>query len=169
MLYLISLGSNIGDRLYNMRRAVGEIMNFSTISNASSLYESCALLPSGAPQSWDMDYLNAVLSCVSDLHPHALLAQLQMVERKMGRNMEREKWSPRIIDIDILMCSNHIINDDVLQIPHPHMHERPFIIMPTSEIAPNLIHPILGVTISSLVASIKDNSNIIMDNCWYKL
>ncbi|MDZ5761984.1 2-amino-4-hydroxy-6-hydroxymethyldihydropteridine pyrophosphokinase [Candidatus Cyrtobacter comes] len=171
MLYLISLGSNVGDRLHNMRSAVAGVRNFSKILDISSLYESKALLPPGAPKSWNIDYLNSVLSCASDLEPHDFLSNIREIECEMGRGNERKKWSPRIIDIDILMCSNCIISDDLLQIPHPYMHERPFIIIPASEIAPNLIHPILNVTLSSLQYSIKSDNNpkIITDNCWYRL
>ncbi len=143
-----------------MRAAVSKIGEVCKILDISSLYESKALLPDICDNNWDLDYLNAVLLCDSEHNPEDLFKLFQVIEYEMGRCKDRLKWSPRTIDIDILLCSALIFKSDILQIPHQYMHEREFVIIPACEIASDFFHPQLNVSIGDLAISFH-NSNLL--------
>lgn len=104
-------------------------------------------------QGW---FVNAVVEIRAALKPLALLELLQSVEKAMGRETEREKWGPRIIDLDILFYGQHIIDDRDLVIPHPELHRRRFVLVPLNEIAPYVIHPAFGVSVRGLLSRLQD-------------
>jgi 2-amino-4-hydroxy-6-hydroxymethyldihydropteridine diphosphokinase len=91
------------------------------------------------------------------LNPEALLRILKDVEKEVGRK-ESTKWGPRIIDLDILLIDNIVLNDDDLKIPHPLMHERDFVLRPLCEIAPNITHPLLKVSINGLLQQLQKDA-----------
>ena len=149
----IGLGSNIGDRLANIRKAI-ELMNKEGIEiiKGSSLYET---EPVGyKAQGW---FLNSVVKAKTELSPVRLWKRLEKIERSMGRKREI-KWGPRIIDLDILFYGNRILNGKELKIPHSELHKRRFVLVPLEEIAPKLVHPVFKKTISELSKDLKDNS-----------
>ncbi|NIM03968.1 2-amino-4-hydroxy-6-hydroxymethyldihydropteridine diphosphokinase [bacterium] len=151
----IGLGSNLGDRLANIRKAI-ELMRREGIEiiDESSVYET---EPVGyKEQGW---FLNSVVKGRTELSPQGLWKRLEKIEKLMGR--EREiKWGPRIIDLDILFYENKILNDKQLRIPHSELHKRKFVLVPLEEIAPQLVHPVLKKTISQLLTDLKDNSQV---------
>jgi 2-amino-4-hydroxy-6-hydroxymethyldihydropteridine diphosphokinase len=144
----IAIGANLGEREANIRAAIREIDTLpgTRVLRVSRLLENPAV--GGPPDS--PDFLNGVLEVESTLDPHELLHRLLSIEESLGRQ-RREKWEPRIIDLDLLLYSNQIISSNDLQIPHPLMHTRRFVLEPLAELAPKLMHPKLGLTITELI------------------
>lgn len=145
-MIILGLGSNIGDRLDNLRKAVAAIRAVPSIEviAISPLYVSDALLPDNAPLDWDQPYLNLALSCKTTLSPFELLDQLKTIEWSIGRKPEARHWGPRILDIDILVFDNELIQSDRLTIPHSSLLERPFSLWPLCDLAPHWVYPLPG-------------------------
>jgi len=151
----IGLGSNLGDRLTNIRKAIELIKEEGIeIINKSSIYET---EPVGyKEQGW---FLNSAVKGKTELSPRRLWKRLEKIEKSMGREKE-VKWGPRIIDLDILFYGNEILNGKELKIPHSELHKRRFVLVPLQEIAPKLVHPIFKKTVSELLRDLKDNSQV---------
>lgn len=145
-MVILGLGSNIGDRLTNLRLALNFIKNIPNliIKQVSPVYSSDALLPENAPASWDMPHLNLAIRCETTLNPYELLAQTKQIERQLGHCPEKS-WGPRTIDVDILAWDDLIQYDNKLHIPHENLHERPFALWPLSDVAPFWIYPLPGI------------------------
>jgi 2-amino-4-hydroxy-6-hydroxymethyldihydropteridine diphosphokinase len=136
----------MGNREEYLARAEEEITHFiGHIEAASSIIETAPWGKTDQPA-----FLNQVLKIKTRFPPLFLMESLLDVEKAMGRN-RTEKWGPRIIDIDILFFNNRIINEEGLCIPHPHLHEREFVLKPMVEIAPDFVHPVLQKTMSALL------------------
>ncbi len=138
MAVYLGLGSNLGARHTHLETALAEMTARGvTIVRRSAIYETEALLPAGAPDDWDIAFLNMVAEVQTSLSPHDLLAVLKTIERKMGRR-DLGRWAPRVIDIDILFYHDLRFCDDRLTIPHPEMENRGFVLVPLAELAPDL-------------------------------
>jgi 2-amino-4-hydroxy-6-hydroxymethyldihydropteridine diphosphokinase len=133
MRAIVALGSNLGDRFEYLQKAVNEINSVEEIeiSKISSVYET---LPVGGPEQGN--YLNAVISLVTELEADELLFKLLLIELNLGRQREIA-WGPRTIDLDLIWFENQTINLDNLVLPHPRAHERCFVIKPWLEIEPD--------------------------------
>jgi 2-amino-4-hydroxy-6-hydroxymethyldihydropteridine diphosphokinase len=146
----IALGSNVGDREANLRDAVKHLeMDEIHVRRRSSLYETAPqeLLD----QAW---FLNAVVEVETSLLPMQLLARVREIERKMGRQRVTPK-GPRNIDIDVLYYGRSVIDTVELQVPHPRMAQRRFVLEPLSEIAPDFRHPLTGKTANEMLAALE--------------
>jgi 2-amino-4-hydroxy-6-hydroxymethyldihydropteridine diphosphokinase len=152
----LGLGSNLGDRVENLRETKVRIEeSIGAVVSASSVYET---------EPWgfvsDTDFLNMVLCVETDLSPSGLLGRILMIESQLGRIRRESQFSSRKIDIDILLYNNEIVNEAALKIPHPRMHKRRFVMVPLAEIAPSFIHPLLKKSIKSILKSCPDTSRV---------
>lgn len=145
-MMILGLGSNVGDRLSNLRLAIECIKDIPeiAINRASPIYISDALLPPNAPLNWDRPYLNLCLACDTSLSPHDLLQLLKKIEMSIGRKPTIRHWGPRVIDLDILALDDIIIQDDKLTVPHPELIKRPFALWPLADVAPFWRYPLTG-------------------------
>jgi 2-amino-4-hydroxy-6-hydroxymethyldihydropteridine diphosphokinase len=144
----IALGSNLGDRAANIRAAVARLATTKGIAviRLSSLLENPAVGgPKGSPA-----FLNAAVHVETTLTARALLDRLLEIEAEMGR-VRRERWEPRVIDLDLLLYGEQVINEPGLVVPHPEMHKRGFVLRPLCEIAPDIVHPVLRQRIRDLL------------------
>ncbi len=145
-MLILGLGSNIGDRLTHLRRALAALRQLSglTLQQVSPVYISDALLPENAPNDWDTPYLNIAVRCESNLEPLDLLNALKKIEWSIGRKPEIRHWGPRILDIDILAWEDKVIESDVLTVPHVSLPLRPFALWPLADVAPEWVFPLPG-------------------------
>ena len=154
----IGLGSNLEDRLSQINKAL-ELLSFEDFLNFRSISSYYETEPVGVePQP---AYLNAVVEFSCSVSPEKLLSFTLSIEKKMGR-ARISKGSPRLIDLDILLYGSYVLKTSSLEIPHPRMHERRFVLVPLSEIAPKAFHPILEKTVEELLESVAK------DNFWVK-
>ncbi len=144
-LAYIALGSNLGDRLATLRAAVAEIAAFGAVLAWSSVYETAPVGYAEQPP-----YLNAVVALETELTPLALLAGLHEIERRHGR-VRSFLNAPRTLDLDILLYDDRMVDESDVTIPHPRMHERGFVLVPLTEIAPDTVVPGRGETVASLL------------------
>jgi len=152
--YLL-LGTNLGDRKQNLENAIAYIENEAgQVFAKSSVYETEAWGKTDQP-----GFLNQAIAVKSTLPPLELLKTLLAIEQKMGR-VRLEKWGQRLIDIDLIFYGDVIANNEALQLPHPEMHRRRFVLEPLNEIAENFIHPIFKEKVSSILANLTDELTV---------
>jgi len=152
----IGLGSNMGDKIANLNKAIGELGKVpgNKVLAVSSFYKT---EPVGrVEQDW---FVNAAAEIETSLTPRELLNKLLYIEKNLGR-VRDVKWGPRVIDLDILLYDDLVMNEEGLSIPHPYLYERGFVLVPLAEIAPKVIHPKLKKSMSELMRGIHDNKNI---------
>ncbi len=143
----IGLGSNLGDREKHLLLAVQALSRIDAVSvcRHSALFDSA---PMGPDQP---RYLNAVVELECELPPERLLVILKQIEVDLGRT-PGERWGPRTIDLDILLWGSTIVATPKLQIPHLNLHRRRFALEPLGQLAPDAVHPVLGLTVRELLA-----------------
>jgi 2-amino-4-hydroxy-6-hydroxymethyldihydropteridine diphosphokinase len=137
----LSLGSNVGDRETNLRTAIERLAELGTVVAVSSVYETEPV--DFTAQPW---FLNCAVALRTHLMPKLFLAKVLGIEQQMGRRRLQPK-GPRTIDIDILLFGNSVINTPQLDVPHPAMHQRRFVLEPLTEIAPDVRHPVFKRTV----------------------
>lgn len=135
----MGLGSNVGDRLANLRAAVGELRSAEGVDvvRTSSVYDTD---PVGPPQA---NFLNAVLEIATSLVPVELVRRFKAIEQELGREPS-ETWGPRAIDLDLLLYGDKVIDEPSVRVPHPEMTKRAFVLIPLAEIAPDVEVPGFG-------------------------
>lgn len=145
-LCAIALGSNLGNSseyLIKSTESLSRLPNITLLAK-SSLYKTKAV---GPPQP---DYLNGCITIKTELTPDLLLEKLLEVENRFGR-IRQERWGPRTLDLDLLLYDDLILESPNLQIPHPRMHERAFVLVPLAEIAADWVEPVSKLTIKELL------------------
>ena len=153
----IGVGSNLGDKIKFCNEAIEEISNYreNVILRRSSFYRT---EPWGKEnQGW---FINSVIQIETPFSALNLLKFLQDIEKKLKRKKEK-KWCPRTIDLDILFFNNEIIKNAEIQIPHPRIQDRRFVLIPLSEISPELIHPVLNASIEELLEKTLDRKEVV--------
>jgi 2-amino-4-hydroxy-6-hydroxymethyldihydropteridine diphosphokinase len=141
----LSIGSNLGGRAENCIIAVARLAHKVQVLNVSDIYETEPWGKTDQPE-----FMNAAVEIETQLPPRELLAACKTIEDAMGRK-PGERWGPRVIDLDILLYEDLIVEDENLILPHPHMHERRFVLQPLADIAPQVRHPVLRKTAAELL------------------
>jgi len=156
VIVYLGLGSNIGERISFINQAISGIENLinTKVLKVSGIYETEPWGTKGQE-----DYLNAVVKIETLLSPMELLVELKSMEKKIGRS-ENIKWSEREIDIDILYYGDLVLKNENINIPHSHIEERKFVLVPLAEIAPDMIHPLLLKSSSELLSLTEDNLKV---------
>jgi 2-amino-4-hydroxy-6-hydroxymethyldihydropteridine diphosphokinase len=153
-VYLL-IGGNVGDRLHNLQQAVITIdRTCGRVVRQSAIYETAAW-----GKTDQQSFLNQALLVETDLTAFQLLEKVLEAETLLGR-VRKERYGPRIIDIDILLFNYDDISEPDLVIPHPELQNRRFALTPLAEIAPGYLHPVLGKTIRTLLEECKDELEV---------
>ncbi|MBN9615500.1 MAG: 2-amino-4-hydroxy-6-hydroxymethyldihydropteridine diphosphokinase [Acidobacteriales bacterium 59-55] len=152
-LAAVALGSNLesrfGDREANLREAVDRIGGLGAVQSVSAFYDTEPVGYLEQPR-----FLNGALLLETELEPLELIRGLLSVEHGMGRERIIAK-GPRVIDLDLLLYGSVVMSTPELTLPHPEMHERRFVLEPLAEVAPEMVHPVLGRTVAEMLTSVK--------------
>lgn len=155
-IVFLGIGTNLGNRELNLEQAIARIEEFiGPVLLSSSIYET---------EPWGFQaedkFLNQVVKIETKLTPSGLLGKILMIESFLGRVRGPNRYSSRLIDIDILLYERIIIDDENLKIPHPLLHERKFVLVPLCEVASEMVHPGLKKSFSELLNICKDEGNV---------
>jgi 2-amino-4-hydroxy-6-hydroxymethyldihydropteridine diphosphokinase len=157
-LAYVALGSNLGDREAHLAAAIQALRARPAVrvTSVSTVYETAPVGP--PPQG---PYLNAVVRLRTRLAPRALLACLLEIEAAEGRRRSAGRWSPRTLDLDLLFYGSLTLDEPGLCVPHPRLHERAFVLEPLRDVAPRLVHPLLGKSVEELARNVRDPGAVV--------
>lgn len=141
----LALGSNLGNREENLKQAIASLSPQMVVKEKSHVYETPPWGYEDQPR-----FLNQVLKAQTYVQPEQLLKHIKRLEVALGRKATFRN-GPREIDIDILMYDDLVLNTSILTLPHPHMHERGFVLLPLMDIAPDLVHPLTGKSVREML------------------
>ncbi len=155
----VAMGSNEGDREAALRGAVTamRLLPGTLVVAVSPVYETPPVGPIGQGP-----YLNAVVRLETDLTPGELLGHLQKIEHQAGRGVKsgtRIRWGPRVLDLDIVLFGRQVRSDGLLDIPHPLMHDRWFVLRPLVDLDADVVHPVLEMTAGALLANVEEQGD----------
>jgi 2-amino-4-hydroxy-6-hydroxymethyldihydropteridine diphosphokinase len=142
------MGANLGDPESALERATN-LLRLNPNLTVTAMSSTWLTEPVGGPPGQDW-YYNRVVMIASDLVPLQLLAILLEIESQLGR-IRRERWGPRLIDLDLLFRNQDVLDSPELTLPHPRLHERAFMLFPLREVAPQWVHPVLGLNVGELL------------------
>jgi 2-amino-4-hydroxy-6-hydroxymethyldihydropteridine diphosphokinase len=154
----VGLGSNLGEREVLLRAAIEQIAQLpeTRLGRTSSLYDTAPVGELDQP-----NFLNAVLQVETALTARQLLWNLLLIERRLGRvRHAASRYGPRTIDLDLILYGDLVVDTEDLRVPHPEFHRRAFVLVPLAEIEPNLVHPVLGLTMAELLAKIEERPDV---------
>ena len=152
---LLGLGGNLGDRSANLRAAIGGLTRFLNVTAVSPVYETAPMYVTDQPA-----FLNLALTAETEMAPARLLAALKFLEQRLGR-VSGVRYGPRPIDIDILLFGDRVEASPELSVPHPRMPERGFVLVPAADVAGEWVHPVVGLSISSMLASLGTTHDVV--------
>ena len=146
----IGIGSNVGDRVENLRQALEHLDGIMSLERLSATYETAPRYVLDQPP-----FLNMAVGGDTPLEPLLLLEKLKKFEVDIGRVPTEERYGPRAIDLDILFYGSDVVNEPGLSIPHPLMAEREFVLRPLADIAPNFRHPVMGRSVAEILSMLE--------------
>ncbi len=154
----IGLGSNLGDRELKLLMAVAELGKLpgTRVTGVSQFYETEPV--GGVPQD---NFYNAVARIVTTLSPFLLLDELKRVETEVFQRKSSKRWGPRSMDLDILLYGELVLDSDRLTIPHPRLAERRFALQPLADLAPDMVHTVLGRSVAQLLAALTTTEKVV--------
>jgi len=152
----IGLGSNLGDRKKNIENSVDLLVGTkkTNLLKRASYYET---EPVGPNQPW---FINTAIKVETNLSPEGLLDSCKAVERRIGR-FDTTHWGPRLVDLDLLLFGDRVLNTERLEVPHPQMEKREFVLRPVIELEPELIHPELDLPLKELLTKTEGDKKVI--------
>ncbi len=153
---LVGLGSNLGDRAAHIARAMEDLERLPGVMSAarSAVYET---EPVGGPP--DLLFLNAVVRLEAAVPAADLLRAFLSLEAAAGR-VRTVRNAPRPLDLDLLLCGSEVIAAPGLRVPHPRLHDRAFVLVPACDVAPGLVHPLIGRTLSEILSGLRDTGGV---------
>ncbi len=156
----VSVGSNLGDKLENCRRAIAELEAIAEIqiTGRSRFYQTEPV--DFTAQDW---FVNAAVRMETALPPVELLDRLLNIQREAGRPPDGPRFGPRVLDLDLLMYDDWVSEDSRLSLPHPRMHQRRFVLQPMCDIDPCLVHPVLGKDIRKLLSELSEHGQQVVE------
>jgi 2-amino-4-hydroxy-6-hydroxymethyldihydropteridine diphosphokinase len=154
----IALGTNLGDRLANLRAAIESMPPKVEVLAESHIYETPPWGYEDQPA-----FLNMVVKAETGLEPEFLLKYLKQIEVELGRE-QSVRWGPRLIDLDILFYDDLVVDTPPLVIPHPRLHERAFVLVPLMDLASELVHPVFHKRVNEFTAEIDTEGIVCVDD-----
>ena len=156
----VSVGSNLGDKIENCRNGIKGLLadGRSTLVKSSSFYRTSPV--DFLDQEW---FVNLVVKINTTLDPFELMDRIQRIEKAAGRKADTVRFGPRVLDLDIVLFGDRAIRTDTLEIPHPRMHKRRFVLKPICDIEPSMVHPLLGKDMRSLLDSLEDTGQKVLE------
>ncbi|MBU3741887.1 MAG: 2-amino-4-hydroxy-6-hydroxymethyldihydropteridine diphosphokinase [Candidatus Kapabacteria bacterium] len=152
---VLALGANLGDRIAMMHRAVARL------ADAGVEHMVCSPMYETEPVGYTEQpaFVNMAVAGQTSLTPHQLASACRSIEQALGRT-PRAKWHEREIDIDIVLYGHHVVHDDALDIPHPRMQDRRFVLQPCADIVPDMMHPLLQRRVNELLTACSDTAGV---------
>ena len=156
----VSVGSNLGDKIENCQKGIKGLLadGRSILVGSSSFYRTSPV--DYKDQDW---FVNLVVKIETALNPFDLLDKIQGIEKAMGRKTGTVRFGPRVLDLDIIFYDDQVVQTDTLEIPHPRMHKRRFVLKPICDIEPSMMHPLLGRDMQSLLSDLQDLEQRVME------
>jgi 2-amino-4-hydroxy-6-hydroxymethyldihydropteridine diphosphokinase len=164
----LGLGSNVGDSRANIARAImllagspaKEPDGDRSGTTLQDIKQAPVYTSKAVGYTEQADFLNTAIRGQTELSPQELLARIEMIEQELGR-LERFRWGPREIDIDIILYGDRVLESEQLTLPHPHFRERDFVLRPLADLDPRLVDPVTGKTVEQLLIAIDPSSRSI--------